>query len=102
MMIHKRGNQYNDDPQAQESVHLDANDVAPICPIILLHSRGNQYKKDPLSRKSVNLDANDVALICQIISLYITNDFAWLGKWIRKPLTCQTMSLGSRELEHAY
>ena len=43
MLIHSRGNQYNDDPRARESVHLDANDVAPICPVISLHSRGNQY-----------------------------------------------------------
>ena len=28
MLIHSRGNQYNDDPRARESVHLDANDVS--------------------------------------------------------------------------
>ena len=50
MLIHSRGNQYNDDPRARESNHLDANDVAPICPIISLYSRESIHVNRTLPR----------------------------------------------------
>ena len=78
MLIHSRGNQYNDDPRARESAHLDANDVAPICPVISLHSRGNQY--NDAFRLS-----NCFALLGRIAihargNQYISNDIALLAR----------------------
>ena len=65
MLVHSRGNQSNDDPQARESAHLDANDVAPICPMISLCScesihlatlaRGNQYITNDVTQPAKNL-----------------------------------------------
>ena len=76
MLIHSRGNQYNDDPRARGSEHLDANDVAPICPVISLNSRGNQYNDAfrlsncfaLLERIAIDLRGNQ----------YTTNDIALL------------------------
>ena len=78
MLIHSRGNQYNDDPRARESGHLDANDVAPICPIISLCSR-----ESICSRESTHARGNQ----------HITNDVAPPAKWIRKPAESRVTGL---------